>query len=200
MRHGLSRSSWPRSRRAPAASLSFVVIACIFAGPAAWAQQVADYTLHAGDQLEVSVWQEEGLQRTVIIRPDGKFSFPLTGEVIAAGRTVADVRDDVATRLKRYIADPVVTVTVMDVGGNRVYVIGQVTKPGVFVMNPRLSVLQALSLAGGTTPFAKLDDVVIVRGSGAGQKVLPFRYSQVSSGRNLEQNVLLESGDVVVVP
>jgi polysaccharide export outer membrane protein len=131
----------------------------------AGAQQLADYKLHAGDQLEVSVWQEEGLQRPVIVRPDGKFSFPLTGEVTASGRTVAEVRDDVEGRLKRYIAEPVVTVTVVEVGGNRAYVIGQVTKPGAYVMNPRLSVQQAPSLAGGTTPFAKLDYIIIVRGS-----------------------------------
>jgi polysaccharide export outer membrane protein len=160
----------------------------------------ADYTLHAGDKLEVSVWQEEGLEKPIIVRPDGKFSFPLTGEVQAEGRSVSQVRDDITARLKRYIAEPVVTVTVTEVTGNQIYVIGQVVKPGAFVMNPRLTVLQALSLAGGGTPFAKLDDVQIVRGSGASQKLLPFHYSQVSSGKRLEQNITLESGDVIVVP
>jgi len=164
------------------------------------AQQVGDYKLQAGDQLEVSVWQEEGLQRTIIVRPDGKFSFPLTGEVTASGRTVAEVRDDVEARLKKYISEPVVTVTVIEVGGNRVYVIGQVTKPGAYVMNPRLNVLQALSLAGGTTPFAKLDDILVIRGAGNTQTVRQFRYGPVSAGKNLEQNILLEGGDVVVVP
>jgi polysaccharide export outer membrane protein len=164
------------------------------------AQATGDYRLHAGDQLEVSVWQEEGLIRTLIVRPDGKFSFPLAGEVQAAGRTVAEVQVDLETRLKRYIAEPVVTLTVTDVLGNRVYVIGQVTKPGAYVMNPSLSVLQALSLAGGTTPFAKTDDIIILRGTGAAQRVLSFRYGQISSGRSLEQNVQLEGGDVVVVP
>jgi polysaccharide export outer membrane protein len=164
------------------------------------AQQPNDYRLHAGDQLEVSVWQEEGLVRTLIVRPDGKFSFPLAGEVAAAGRTVAEVQADLESRLKKYIAEPVVTLTVTEVGGNRVYVIGQVTKPGAYVMNPSLSILQALSLAGGMTPFAKLDDIMIIRGTGSGQRVMPFRYGQVSGGRNLEQNVQLEGGDVVLVP
>ena len=102
--------------------------------------------------------------------------------------------------MKRYIPEPVVTVTVEDVQGNRVYVIGQVTRPGMFVMNPQVNVLQALSLAGGTTPFAKLDSISVLRSSGTTQKTLPFRYSQVVEGKGLEQNITLESGDVVVVP
>jgi polysaccharide export outer membrane protein len=91
-------------------------------------------------------------------------------------------------------------VTVEEVAGNRIYVIGQVKNPGAFVMNPRLNVLQALSLAEGATPFAKLDDIIVIRGTGASQTTLPFRYSQVTEGKSLGQNILLESGDVVVVP
>jgi len=159
-----------------------------------------DYKLLAGDKIQVSVWKEIDLQRVVIIRPDGKFSFPLTGEVQAAGRSADEIRVDVETRLRKYIPEPVVTVTVEDVGGSRVYVIGQVNKPGVFAMNPRVNVLQALTLAAGTTPFAKLDDIIVLRGTGAAQTTLPFRYSQVTAGKALNQNILLESGDVVVVP
>ena len=161
---------------------------------------VPDYTLHAGDRIEVSVWKEEDLQRQVTIRPDGRFTFPLTGDVQAAGRSTEEVRTDIESRLKRYIAEPVVTVVVEEAAGSRVYVIGQVNRPGMFVMNPRLNVLQALSLAGGTTAFAKLDDISILRGSGTSQKTLPFRYSHVVEGKSLEQNITLESGDVVVVP
>jgi polysaccharide export outer membrane protein len=160
----------------------------------------ADYTLHAGDKIEVSVWKEEDLQRQVTVRPDGRFSFPLTGDVQAVGRSADEVRGDIENRLKRYISEPVVTVTVVEVAGNRVYVIGQVARPGMFVMNPQLNVLQALSLAGGTTPFAKLDDISILRHSGMSQQTLPFRYGQVVEGKSLEQNITLESGDVVVVP
>ena len=159
-----------------------------------------DYKLLAGDKIQVSVWKEVDLQRAVIIRPDGKFSFPLTGEVQAAGRSADEIRVDIETRLRKYIPEPVVTVTVEDVGGSRVYVIGQVNKPGVFAMNPRVNVLQALTLAAGTTPFAKLDDIIVIRGTGAAQTTLPFRYSQVTAGKALNQNILLESGDVVVVP
>ena len=172
-------------------------------GPAwAGAQEKAEdgYRLHAGDSITVSVWKELDLQRKVMIRPDGRFSFPLAGEVQAAGRTPDEVRVDLEAQFKKYIPEAVVTVIVEDFSGNRVYVIGQVTKPGMFVMNPSLTVLQALSLAGGATPFAKLDNISIIRGTGASQKMVPFRYSQVVEGKSLQQNVTLESGDVVVVP
>lgn len=159
-----------------------------------------DYALHAGDTIEVSVWKEADLQRQVIIRPDGKFSFPLAGELQAAGLTPSEIRLEIETRLKTYIPEPVVTVTVLEVGGNRIYVIGQVKKPGTFVMNPQLNVVQALSLAEGTTPFARLDDIIVIRSAGGAQRALPFRYSQIAGGKDLEQNILLESGDVVLVP
>lgn len=164
------------------------------------AQQPPDYKLHPGDEIEVSVWKEVDLQRKVVIRPDGRFSFPLTGEVAAAGRTVTDIRTDIESRLKKYIPEPVVTVSVTGIGGNQIYVIGQVNKPGAFVMNPQINVLQALSVAGGTTPFAGLNDIIVIRSSGASQRVLQFRYNDVSKGRNLQQNILLEAGDVVIVP
>jgi polysaccharide export outer membrane protein len=169
--------------------------------PRADAQSVeADYRMHAGDQLEVSVWKETDLQRTVLIRPDGKFSFPLTGEVLAAGRTPDDIRKDIEGRLKKFIPEPVVTVTVTGVNGNGVYIIGQVNKAGAYVMNPKLSVLQALSVAGGTTPFAKLDNIIVIRNAGGTQRSLPFRYNKVSEGKDLAENITLEAGDVIVVP
>lgn len=176
------------------------VATALFIKPATAQTVVGDYRLHAGDQIEVSVWNEEQLQRTLIIRPDGKFSFPLAGDIVAGGRTIAEVRGDIETRLRAFISEPVVTVSVTDVGGNRVYVIGQVNKPGVFTMNPQLTVLQALSVAGGMTPFAKLDEIVVIRGPGAAQRTIRFNYGQISSGRDLSQNIALESGDVVLVP
>lgn len=160
----------------------------------------ADYKLHAGDSITVSVWKELDLQRRVIVRPDGRFSFPLAGEVQAAGHSADEVRVVIENQLKKYIPEAVVTVMVEDVSGNRIYVIGQVNKPGMFVMNPQLTVLQALSLAGGSTPFAKLGSINVIRGSGKSQQTLPFRYDQVVEGKSLEQNITLESGDVVVVP
>lgn len=162
--------------------------------------KAGEYRLHAGDGLTISVWKELDLQRKVMIRPDGRFSFPLTGEIQAAGRTPDEVRIEIENSLKKLIPEAVVTVIVEEFNGNRVYVIGQVTKPGMYVMNPSLNVLQALSLAGGSTPFAKLDNISIIRGSGPAQKTMPFHYSQVVDGKALQQNITLESGDVVVVP
>lgn len=169
----------------------------------AWSQEQVppgEYRLHAGDSITVSVWKELDLQRKVMVRPDGHFSFPLAGEVRAAGRTPDEVRIDIEGKLKKFIPEAVVTVITEDFSGNRVYVIGQVNKPGMFIMNPELTVLQALSLAGGSTPFAKLDNISILRGTGAAQKSLPFRYNQVVEGKSLQQNITLQSGDVVVVP
>lgn len=177
------------------------LLGLLLASAAAMAQDKSgDYKLHAGDSITVSVWKELDLQRKVMIRPDGRFSFPLAGEVQAAGRTPDEVRVDLENQFKKYIPEAVVTVIVEDFAGNRAYVIGQVTKPGMFVMNPGLTVLQALSLAGGATPFAKLDNISVIRGTGPEQKMLPFDYNRVVEGKALAQNVTLQSGDVVVVP
>jgi polysaccharide biosynthesis/export protein len=165
-----------------------------------YAQSTPDYRLQAGDEIEVSVWEEDDLKRNMKIRPDGKVSFPLTGEVSAAGRTVSEIQQELTQKLVRYIPEAVVTVSVTGIEGNKVYVIGQVNTPGTFVMNPRLSVLQALALAGGTTAFAALNDIIVIRGRGANQRVFQFGYDDIKRGRNLEQNMDLESGDVVIVP
>ena len=177
--------------------------ALILASMPRWAlaQQVPDYVLNPGDQVEIAVWKEPDLTKTVIVRPDGKFSFALVGEVLAAGRTISQIQTEVAGRLQKFIPEPVVTAAVTNLEGNRIYVIGQVTKPGSYPMNPRLNVLQALTVAGGMTPFANLDGIIVLRsGAGGKQRVLPFRYGDVSKGRNLEQNAPLEAGDVVIVP
>jgi polysaccharide biosynthesis/export protein len=166
----------------------------------AFAQTTPGYALQPGDQLEISVWGEEELQRTVMVRPDGRLSFPLADEIDAAGRTASDVRDEITQRLLTYIPEAVVTVSVASIDGNQIYVIGQVNRPGNFVMNPQLSVLQALSLAGGMTAFASVNNIVVVRGRGSEQQTFPFRYSDVSRGQNLDQNIQLQSGDVIIVP
>lgn len=158
------------------------------------------YKINAGDMLEISVWGEEALQREVKVRPDGAFSFPLAGELMAKGRTAEAIRVEIETRLSRYVPDLVATVTVTEVSGNQIFVIGQVRNPGVFVMNPELDVIQALSVAGGMGPFAALKDIRILRREGGTQRVIPFDYTQVLQGRDLEQNIVLRSGDVVLVP
>lgn len=163
---------------------------------------IESYQLHAGDRILVGMYDDEKLPaKEIVIAPDGTFAFPIIGEVHAGGKTTAQVRADMEARLKKYVTDPVVTLVVVEVKGNVAYVVGQVNKPGQLVMNPGLNVLQALSMAGGGNPYAKLDDIIIIRtGSNGRQQVLPFRYGQVTAGRGLEQNIMLESGDVVVVP
>jgi len=164
------------------------------------AQQLPDYTVNPGDNLDVDVYKEVELTKTVVVRPDGKFSFPLAGDILAVGRTVVQIQQELSNKLTRYIPEPVVTVAVKTLDGCKIYVIGQVLHPGAFVMNPRVNALQALSMAGGMTPFAATNDIVILRGQGNNQKSVPFRYGDVSKGKNLTQNVMLEAGDVVVVP
>ena len=161
----------------------------------------AAYTVKPGDILTISVWKEPDLQGPVLVRPDGAFSFPLAGQMDARGKSVAELQQMVTDKLRKFISDPVVTVSVQEIKGNKVYVIGQVNKPGDFVVNPRVDVMQALSMAGGTTPFAALGDITILRRTDSGsQQALPFRYTDVVRGRNLDQNVMLQAGDVVVVP
>lgn len=159
------------------------------------------YTVQPGDILEISVWKEEDLQREVLVRPDGRFSFPLAGDIVATGKPVDQLRQEITASLQRYIPDLVVTVTVAQILGNKIYVIGQVNEPGEFIVNPRVDVMQALSMAGGTTAFASLNDIMILRRNANGrQQAIPFAYKDVERGRSLEQNVVLHSGDVVVVP
>ena len=136
----------------------------------------------------------------VLVRPDGAFSFPLAGDISTSNRSVLDLKDEITKRLNSYIADAVVTVQVRQVLGNRIYVIGQVIRPGVFIVNPQVDVMQALSMAGGTTPFAALNGIKILRRSGKEQRAISFRYNDVVKGNNLQQNIVLQSGDVVVVP
>ena len=158
------------------------------------------YTVLAGDVLQISVWKEPELQMEVLVRPDSAFSFPLAGDISTEGLSVVDLQAKLTKRLSRYISTPVVTVSVTAVLGNKVYVIGQVSRPGQFVVNPQVDVMQALSMAGGTTPFADLNDIRILRRKGGKQSAIGFRYLDVARGRALEQNIMLESGDVVVVP
>ncbi len=165
------------------------------------AQTIAEYKLHPGDKLVVGVYDDPKLlPQEITVSPDGKISYPLVGELQVGGKTVQQIRIEMEARLKKYISEPIATVIVTAVLGNVVYVIGQVTKPGQIIMNPTMNVLQALAVAGGGNPYAKLDSIIVIRSTPGGQRVLPFRYGQVSSGKDLSQNVDLESGDVVVVP
>jgi polysaccharide export outer membrane protein len=161
---------------------------------------VPGYRLQPGDVLQVVVWKETDLQSEVLIRPDGGISFALAGDLQAAGRTTDEVRADLETRVRKLIPDAVVTVQVKAVTGNRVFVIGKVNRPGDFALIRPIDVMQALSLAGGTTPFADTNAIRVLHRDGIRQTASHFHYSDVAKGRHLEQNILLQSGDTVVVP
>lgn len=158
------------------------------------------YGLKPGDILQVSVWREEDLQLDVLVRPDGGISLPLAGDLLAAGKSTSQLRDEISGRLQKYIPDPVVSVAVREIRGNVVYVIGKVEQPGEFVVGHAVDVMQALSMAGGMTSFAAVNDIRILRRHGGKQVAIPFRYADVEKGKELEQNIILRSGDVVVVP
>jgi|HubBroStandDraft_1064217.scaffolds.fasta_scaffold29285_2 polysaccharide export outer membrane protein len=158
------------------------------------------YLLRAGDTLLISVWKETELQGDVLIRPDGGISFALAGDVHAAGHTVSEVTVMVQKKVREFIPDAVVTVSVKTALGNQVFVIGKVNKPGNFLLTGPMDVMQALSLAGGATPFASTNSIRVLRRTGDRLVSIPFKYGQVSHGKKLDQNILLQSGDTVVVP
>jgi len=159
------------------------------------------YLINTGDKLRISVWQEENLQTEVMVSPDGTISFPMIGLISAAGKTVDQVQSLIRDRLEQYIPGPEVNVSLLAVEGNEVYVIGEVNRPGPYIMRKNLDVMQVLSMAGGLTPFASKNDVHILRRTTDGQsKSIPFAYGDVEDGENLETNILLQSGDTVIVP
>lgn len=158
------------------------------------------YEIQPGDTLEISVWKEPDLLRQVMVRPDGGLSFPLIGDTRAAGMSVTELQDMISERLAKYIPEPVVTVSTTQIAGNKIYVIGQVARPGEFVANRRIDVVQALSVAGGMTPYASTNSIKILRRENGVLTAIPFRYGDIEKGKHLDQDIMLESGDVVLVP
>nr|WP_320165787.1 polysaccharide biosynthesis/export family protein [uncultured Methylophaga sp.] len=158
------------------------------------------YLLNSGDILDISVWNEEALQKQTVVLPDGVVTFPLAGEIVAKDKTVANVEAELTKKLGEYLADPVVTVSVTSVEGNRVHILGKVLNPGSFVMNQPLDAMQALSLAGGLSPYAEENNIIVLRRDGESQKVLPVKYAEIKKGKQLKTNITLESGDVMIIP
>lgn len=171
-------------------------------GDSAKALAVSDtgYQIGAGDVLEITVWKEDTLKKEVLVRPDGGISFPLVGDLQAAGKTAAQLQQEITTKLDKFIPDAVVSVSLLKVNSNTIYVIGKVNKPGNYVAGTYIDVMQALSMAGGLTPFAAEGDIKVLRRENGSEVALPFQYSKVKKGEKLEQNILLKGGDVVVVP
>lgn len=159
-----------------------------------------DYAIGPEDVLEISVWKEKDLQREVLVRPDGWFTFPLVGNIEAKGKTAQQIQEELTQWLKEYIPNPVVSVSVKKIAGYKIFVIGRVNKPGNYVVGSYIDVLQALTLAGGLTPFAEESKIRIIRNENGNKTTLPFDYSAVKKGKRMEQNITLMSGDVIIVP
>jgi polysaccharide export outer membrane protein len=174
------------------------------AAPAAAAKKPAtddpNYIIGSQDVLDISVWKEPELTRTVPVRPDGKISLPLLNDVQADGLTPQQLAANITDGLKKFVTNPQVTVIVATINSQRVYIIGEVTRAGAYPLLPNMTVLQALSSGGGFTQFAKLSKIYVLRVEHGKQEKLPFNYKDVVSGKATDQNILLRAGDSIVVP
>ncbi|MGB9149744.1 MAG: polysaccharide biosynthesis/export family protein [Burkholderiales bacterium] len=159
-----------------------------------------EYRIGPEDVLDISVWKEDALKKEVLVRPDGGISFPLVGELQALDKTPAQIQQEITQKLTRYIPNPVVSVSVLRIVSNKIYVVGKVNRPGEFLTGRNLDVLQALSMAGGLTPYAAENKIKILRREGGKEISIPFEYAKVQSGNDLSQNIQLKRGDVVMVP
>lgn len=159
------------------------------------------YRLNPGDKLEITVWQEENLKSEVIVLPDGTISFPLAGHVPAAGKTTVELVGLLRERLGRFMPVPEINIRLMAAEGNIAYVVGEVVHPGAIIMKGPMDVMQALSMVGGLTEFARKNSILVLRrGQDGHSETFPFEYNEVMDGEHLELNIPLRSGDTVVVP
>jgi len=159
-----------------------------------------NYIIGPEDELIVNVWKEADLSRSVPVRPDGKISLPLLNDVQASGLTPMQLGSEVTTRLRKFIAEPQVTIIVSRVNSQRIYIVGEVNHAGAFPLVPNMTVLEALSSAGGCSPFAKQTKIYILRLENGQEVRRPFNFKEVLSGQRMEQNFLLKAGDTIVVP
>jgi polysaccharide export outer membrane protein len=159
-----------------------------------------EYFLGPEDVIDVSVWKNENLSKTVLIRPDGKISLPLIGDVQAAGLTTVQLRDSIKLKLKEYKETPEVSIIVREINSLVVFVTGEVTHPGKLMLRSDTSLLQAISLAGGFTQYASKNSIVLLRRVGGSETRKVIRYSDIVSGKKPEDDILLQRGDTIVVP
>jgi polysaccharide export outer membrane protein len=152
------------------------------------------------DVLAINVWKEPDISRSIPVRSDGKISLPLVGEVQAAGLTPLKLEKDIAGKLKNYIDEPEVTVMVQQVNSQKFNILGQVVRPGSYVIANSPTVLDAIALAGGFRDFAKQKSIYVLRQGAGGDSRIPFNYKDVSQGKNMAQNIKLQPGDTIIVP
>jgi len=159
-----------------------------------------NYIIGPQDVLDINVWKEAELTRSVPVRPDGKISLPLLNDVQAGGMTPTQLAGEITDGLKKFITNPQVTVIVTQINSQRVYVLGETTRPGAYPLLPGMTVLQALSSAGGFTPFANMKKIYVLRKVGDKQEKFPFNYKAVVKGELADENITLKAGDQIVVP
>ncbi|MGC2769229.1 MAG: polysaccharide biosynthesis/export family protein [Candidatus Acidiferrum sp.] len=164
------------------------------------AAATAEYRIGAQDVLQIDVWKEPEITRTIPVRPDGKISLPLLNDVQASGLTAMQLAGVIREGLTKYLTNPQVTVTVTMINSRRVFLTGEVSRTGALTLLPNMTVLQALSAAGGFTPFARMKDIYILRVENGRQVKYPFHYKDVVKGKHQEENILLQPNDVIVVP
>jgi polysaccharide export outer membrane protein len=158
------------------------------------------YVIGQGDMLEVFVWRNEQLSRQVTVRPDGKISLPLIQDLQAEGLTVLQLTDQITRRLKQYVQNPTVTVIISEIGSYKISVLGKVAAPGVYSINTRTTLLEAISLAGGFTEWANKRKITVIRNEGGRNKKIQINYNKIVSGKDPSQNITLQRGDTIVVP
>jgi polysaccharide export outer membrane protein len=158
-----------------------------------------DYNIGAGDRLDIRVWKNNDLTQQLIVLPDGTIRFPLVGQFEVEGKSAGQLEKELIKKLEKYVSDPILSVSVVQVNSMMVYVIGKVNKPGRLTINANIDVLQALAIAGGLNPFAKEKEIGIYRKKEGKTTIYNFNYKAVAEGENLDQNIILHRGDVIVV-
>jgi len=211
--HHLSSQQGDDTMKTKCLSITALALACwIIAGSPAFSQdkaaqgwsarsQSSEYRIGGGDVLEIATWKEPELtRRDVLVRVDGKISFPLLGDIPAAGMTPVELTQTIQKGLTKYVTAPVVTVTVTNPGSQRVYVLGEVMRTGEYPLTKNLTALQAFALAGGFTQWASKDEIILLRKEGDKEKIFKINYKDIVKGRNVENNLTLQADDTIVVP
>lgn len=160
----------------------------------------ASFVIGPEDVLGILFWRDADISGDVSVRPDGRVTLPLIGDIIAAGVTPAALRDQIQAASAKYLTDPNVTVVVRQINSRKVYITGEVAKPGAYPLTGPRTVMQLISLAGGVTQFAKTDSISILRPERGQTRAFSFNYKHVAEGRNVQQNIQLQPGDTIVVP
>ena len=158
------------------------------------------YIIGPMDVLEIQVWKEPDFSRQVLVRPDGKITLPLVGDILASGMNTMGLKSLLSERLENFVSNPEVTVIVLESRSKNFYIIGKINRPGTYPLNPDMTVLQAISVAGGLAEWADKDSIRIIRKSGGKDEILPFDYDKVITGERLEQNILLKPNDTIIIP